>query len=70
MVKKLKANCKMADTIMCITCYGVQIGLLYPLKILKLSVDFEKGTTTFVEQFRCVSYVDACINYVLKHIRS
>ena len=71
----IKADSEVADTLVltCITCYSIQIGLLYPLKVLKLTVNFNEGATTFIPLLETMQpyqhyYVGVCISYVMKHI--
>ena len=57
-----------------LTCYGIQMGPLYRLKLLKLSLAFKEGTARYEELFNidpCALYpafIDICIYYVLESL--
>ena len=56
------------------TSYGMLMGLGYPLKVLKLNIDFEEGTLVFEEQFSIspspmhAVNVDRVIGYIMEHL--
>ena len=60
-----------AESLNILSCYGLQIGMSCPLKILKLSIDFEKGNITYEELFsqhRCPFshiYIDCALQHVI-----
>ena len=60
-----------AESLNIISCYGLQIGMSCPLKILKLSIDFEKGNMTYEELFSqhrcpfCHIYIDCALQHVI-----
>ena len=61
-----------AESLNIISCYGLQIGMSCPLKILKLSIDFEKGNMTYEQLFsqhRC-PFSHIYIDCVLQHVIS
>ena len=72
--KHLVGNPAAAASIQVITCYGMQMGPTYPLKILKMVMDFEKGCCTFEEQFRLFpcgvypAYIDIAIEYIVRRL--
>ena len=63
-----------ADGIEVLSCYGIQIGITYPLKILKLTIDFSKDKVLYEELFSlspCAFYpvyVDMCMEYILQSL--
>ena len=56
------------------TGYGILIGHCYPLKVLKLSVNFEEGSQMFQEYYSIPPnpaswvYIDMVIQYVMEHL--
>ena len=60
------------ERISSITCYGILIGLLHPLKVLKLTVDFDAHRATYTRKFfmklclKLAAYADLCTGYVCK----
>ena len=58
------------ESISKLTCYGMMMGQTYALKLLKLMIDFPKGTTQFEELFHLdpcslyPAYVDMVIEYI------
>ena len=56
------------------TCYGMQMGSSYPLKILKLVMDFENSLCDYEEQF-CLhlcavypAYIDIGLSYIIQRL--
>ena len=56
------------------TSYGILMGLGYPLKVLKLNMDFEDGTLCFEQQFSIspspmhAVNIDRAIDYIMEHL--
>ena len=48
---KAEENPANADSINVMTCYGLQLGSTYPLKIIKLTINFEECNCEYEEQF-------------------
>ena len=48
---KVEENPGDADSINLLTCYGLQLGSMYPLKIIKLTINFEACKCEYEEQF-------------------
>ena len=65
-----------ADSLQVLTCYGVQVGLSYPLKLLKLTMDFQHHILEFHELFNGPvgvfqgAYIDSALNYVFDALKS
>lgn len=65
---------KAGEEITIVTCYGICLGGTYPLKILKLTVDFENQICKYEEQLslgQCAAYaayIDIGISYILKRL--
>ena len=61
-----------APEVTCVTVYGVQIGTSYPVKLLKVTMDFDTETVHFQELFAspmCPSggaYVDMSLQYIFQ----
>ena len=64
-----------AESIWSLTCYGVQVGFSYPIKLLKLTIDFENRKVHFKELFNkpvCAfqgAYIDIALNYVFEALK-
>lgn len=63
-----------ADSINIVTCYGMQMGPTYPLRIIKLTMDFETNKAKYEEQF-CLfpcsvypAYIDLGLEYILMRL--
>ena len=75
LARNITSNPNDAESINVISCFGVQMGVSCPLKLLKLSIDFENCTMIFKELFhipRCAlygAYVDISINYAFQALR-
>ena len=58
------------ESISTLTCYGMMMGQMYALKLLKLTIDFRRDTTQFEELFHLdpcslyPAYVDMVIEYI------
>ena len=63
-----------AEKINNLCCYGLQLGLPYPLKVLKLTVDFESGQVIYEELLNaCASfyypvYIDMCLFHLVNNL--
>ena len=74
LVEKIKENKDPADITM-LTCYGIQLGPTYALKILKLTIDFDKCVLLYEELFnldQCVFYpafIDISLFFVLENLK-
>ena len=72
LIKKFGENA--GEKIRVITCYGISLGGLYPLNILKLTVDFDDQLCTYEEQLMMYpsavypAYIDIGISYILKRL--
>ena len=73
--KIISSNPEDVESIDTVSCYGVQMGMSCPLKLLKLTIDFAKQAMMFKELFalpRCAiygAYIDISINYVFQALR-
>ena len=63
-----------AASINVITCYGLQIGPTYPLKIFQMIMDFAESSCRYEEQF-CLypcgvypAYIDIALNYIIQRL--
>ena len=71
--KMLVSKPEDAASIKCVTCYGVQLGPSCPLKLLKLTINFD-GAMQFEELFvlrECAlygAYIDITLDYVVRAI--
>ena len=74
LVQKIKENKDPADITM-LTCYGIQLGPTYALKILKLTIDFDNCVLLYEELFKldqCVLYpafIDISLFFVLENLK-
>ena len=67
--QKLKECPSDAEKIIILCCYGLQLGLPYPLKVLKLTVDFESGEVKYEELLNASeSFFTLCILMCLFHL--
>ena len=72
---KLNANPCEADAINLLSYYGVTLGPTYPLKLVKLTVDFDSEGLLYEELFTlspCAFYpvyVDMCILHVVESLK-
>ena len=75
LLMKLNANPCEADAINLLSCYGVTLGPAYPLKLVKLTVDFNSEGLLYEELFTlspCTFYpvyVDMCILHVVESLK-
>ena len=66
---------KDAESIGSLACYGIQLGLPIPLKLLKLTIDFDNQEMEFKELFslpKCAhygAYIDISLNYVFEALK-
>lgn len=64
-----------AESLQVLTCYGMQVGLSYPLKLLKLTMDFQDHQLEFQELFNGPvgvfqgAYMDIALNYVFNALK-
>ena len=71
LVNKIKECPNKAEGINILTCYGLQIGLDFPLKILKLTIDFSENTMEYKELLNVPptalhhAYIDLALQYVV-----
>ena len=74
LLRKLEKRPEAAESIRVITCYGLQMGPTYPLKILKLTIDFENSLCKYEEQFKLYpcgvysAYIDIALAYILQSL--
>ena len=54
--KIIQASVDAAPEVTCLTVYGVQIGISYPVKLLKVTTDFDTETLCFQELFASPVY--------------
>ena len=72
LIKKFGENA--GEKIRVMTCYGISFGGLYPLNVLKLTVDFDNQLCKYEEQLRMypsavyAAYIDIGISYILKRL--
>ena len=72
LIKKFGENA--GEKIRVMTCYGISLGGLYPLNILKLTVDFDNQLCKYEEQLTMypsavyAAYIDIGISYILKRL--
>ena len=66
---------RIAHDIQSVTCYGMHCGGKFPLKILKLTVDFTNNSLSFEEHFNqrvdSVYYppcIDRALKYIIEHV--
>ena len=49
--ERISSDPDSAEELSSLVCYGCQFGLTYPVKLLKLKVDFEEGAMSFRQLF-------------------
>ena len=70
--KIIKNNADEARNVRCLIVYGVQIGLTYPVKLLKVTMDFDAEMVQFHELFNSYidpnagAYIDMALQYVFQ----
>ena len=73
--KSIEKNPDDAESINLLTCYGLQLGSTYPLKIIKLTIDFHKCKCEYEEQFILYpcsvypAYIDIALNYIVERLQ-
>ena len=72
--RKLEEDPGNADSIKFLTCYGLQLGSTYPLKYIKLTINFEECKCEYEEQlilYPCsvyLAYIDITLNYIVERL--
>ena len=75
LAKKMKKRPEDAESITCLTCYGVQVGLSYPVRLLKLSMDFTNNRIKYTELFYARTslchgaHIDLSLNYIFNALK-